>query len=379
MRGEVDKLKILLALIFIFQGLSIAVLAHPLVNYTHPAMRLVGVFLMVAGILYIYFKYKFAREIKAVQKEKGHLGAGARADRLKKQIMMGKAYKRAGGSKPEPEDKSKSILTKFMEWIFEKTEAISPYMLPIIGAIIIDAVIIYNILIRRAIELHGFDAITIAFGVSVILYNYIPKQYSFARDFLVFFLGLLFFIMIFPPIFYDFMFGTGGNAAVTKIFLGDPLVGLLNLGGIESSSKIIISGSDGKETATVFFVLANGKQAAVGIAEGCSGIFTASIFLSAFITFVLLEYRRFDRKVGLVIGLGIFTTYAANIFRMTIIILVGHYYDTDPGDLAHMSWAHINAGWLIFLAWIIPFWLLMYKYLMKSDLGNSDEGEKNGK
>ena len=105
-------------------------------------------------------------------------------------------------------------------------------------------------------------------------------------------------------------------------------------------------------------------------------IYTASIFLSAFITFILLEYRRFDRKVGLLIGLGIFTSYLANLFRMTIIVLVGHYYDTDPVNLTNLSWAHTNAGWLIFLAWIIPFWWLMYRFLMKKDISKIPDEEQ---
>ena len=65
MRGEVDKLKILLALIFIFQGLHIAILSNPLIKI-HEGLRLFGVLLMVMGILYIYFKYKMAK----TQKEK---------------------------------------------------------------------------------------------------------------------------------------------------------------------------------------------------------------------------------------------------------------------------------------------------------------------
>ena len=263
-----------------------------------------------------------------------------------------------------------------MEWSKKNTEVISPYMLPIIGAVVVDAVIIYNILINKSIDLKGFDTITILFGISLISYNYIPDQYTFARDFFVFFLGLLFFILVFPPIFYEQIIGSGGNATITKIFLGDPVVGLLKLGGIESSCSIVDTGSG--QVATLFFPLAQtGKEASVGIAEACSGIYTASIFLSAFITFVLVEYKRFNLKVGLIIGLGIITTYLANILRMTIIVLIGYYFDTDPTSLSNLSWAHVNAGWLIFMAWIIPFWFLMYRFLMSKDIGEMENKSKN--
>jgi exosortase/archaeosortase family protein len=379
MSNEVDKLKILLALIVIFQGMTIALLADPLVTYTHPAMRLFGLFLIFIGCYYIYFKYKQAAHDKLEaekEKDKGRRRTTSIHDRLRTASTQGyrsQAQLRQGEAIDQVEPKEENILARIMNWTLKKGEKFSNYTLPIIGAVIIDAVIIYNILINRSIDLAGFDAITIAFGISLIIYNYIPTSFGYARDFLVFFLGLVFFILVFPPIFYDLIFGSGGNAIVTKIFLADPLTGLLNAVGIESSSEII----DG--TAYVFFPLAQTDETAqVGIAEGCSGIYTVSIFLSAFITFVLLEYKKFDRKVGLIIVLGIFTSYIANILRMFIIILVSHYYDNDPGNLVNLSWMHVNAGWMIFLAWIIPFWWLMYRYLMKGDIERVEEDDKKG-
>ena len=375
MRGEVDKLKILIALIFVFQGMSIAVIQHPLLK-SYQWMRLFGVFLMVMGILYIYFKYHIAKvsKEKKIQEKNIENKTFSKSKNFSIQIQKDQINKDLGKI-DEVEDKS--ILIRSMYWISKKAEKISPYTIPIIGAIVVDAVIIYNILINKSINLRGFDAITITFGISLILYNYIPKQFQFARDFFVFFLGLLFFILIFPPIFYNLLFGEGGDAFITKTLLGDPVSGILNLGGIESYCKIINT-STRSETATVFFTLSQtGEEASVGIAEACSGIYTLSIFLSAFITFVLLEYKRFDRKVALLIGIGIFTTYIANLLRMTIIILVGHYYDTDPNGLPNLAWTHINAGWIIFMAWIIPFWWLMYRFLMKKDINkNFDEIEK---
>jgi exosortase/archaeosortase family protein len=214
------------------------------------------------------------------------------------------------------------------------------------------------------------------FGASIIAYNYIPEKFAFARDFFVFFLGLLFLILVFPPIFYELVMGSGGSAQATKILLADPVSWILNVGGIDSYTLIGPSVETGGEVAYVYFPLkANGEIAGVGVGEACSGIYTASIFLAAFITFVLIEYKRFDIKVGIIIGLGVLTTYIANIFRMTIIVLVGHYYDSDPINLSSLNWTHINAGWLIFMAWIVPFWWLMYRFLMKKDI--SEDEEKN--
>ena len=283
--------------------------------------------------------------------------------------------------KKEPETPAEeSLLTRIMNSIVSRSEQVSPYFLPIIGALIIDAVIIYNILIEHSFDFKSWDVITIMFGASLIVYNYVPGRYSFTRDFFVFFLGLLFLILIFPPIFYELFMGSGGSAQVTRVLLADPVSGLLNLGGIDSFIEVNINPDTGKEVAYIVFPLkATGENAKVGITEACSGIYTASIFLAAFISFVLLEYKRFDKKVGMIIGLGIFTTYIANILRMTIIILVGHFYDTNPDSkvgLTNLNWWHTNAGWLIFMAWIIPFWWLMYRYLMMKDIGKKGDDVK---
>jgi exosortase/archaeosortase family protein len=376
MSGEADKLKILLALIFILTGMSFGLLSHPIVGHGQPIMRVFGILLMIFGIIYLYFKFKMGKKEKEQEQieEPERKRKITRAEKIQIQKLKSKGLRRADVKEPEVEDRS--ILARFMDWSFTKSEGISQYTLPIIGAVIIDAVLIYNILSRNSLDLRGFDTITITFGISLIVYNYIPDEYNFARNFFVFFFGLLFFILVFPPIFYKSIIGTSGNAVITKALLGDPVVWLLNLSGIKSTSTIVGSGSS--EFATIYFPLAqNGLEASVQIGESCSGIYTVSIFLSAFITFVLLEYKRFDLKVGSLIVLGIFISYIGNIIRMYIIVLVGHYYDSDPGNMTNLGWTHSYAGLFIFLAWIIPFWFLMYWFLMRKDINKDKEKIKS--
>ena len=76
----------------------------------------------------------------------------------------------------------------------------------------------------------------------------------------------------------------------------------------------------------------------------------------------MVEYRRFDQKVAILLGLGILTSYVANLLRMSIIILVGSHYGTDA-----LLWTHENLGELIFLAWIAVFWSFMFNYLFDSE------------
>ena len=93
------------------------------------------------------------------------------------------------------------------------------------------------------------------------------------------------------------------------------------------------------------------------IGLSCSGLYSVAIFVSAFTAFVAVEYKKFDHKVAMLLIVGIFLAWIANILRMTIIVIVGHYYGRNT-----MIWTHNNIGELIFMAWVILFWLFMFQY-----------------
>ena len=93
------------------------------------------------------------------------------------------------------------------------------------------------------------------------------------------------------------------------------------------------------------------------ISLSCSGLYSVAIFVSAFIAFVAVEYRKFDRKVANLLGLGILLAWIANIIRMTIIVIVGYYKGAET-----MVWVHNNIGEFIFMAWVALFWWFMFRY-----------------
>ena len=305
---EINKLKILIALIIFFQGFNIGLLSHPLIKASS-WFRILGWLMMICSAGYIYFLYR-SRKAEQSQPESKQQITDEKVKSIGKSEIKNLMHKRMDKS-PKTETapqrtQEDNLITKFMNSFLKKAQRFSKYTLVIIGALIIDAVIIYNIVLNKYINPTGWDMITILFGVSLILYYHIPNQFSFARDFFVFFLGLLFLILIFPPIFYDLFLGSGGSAQITRVLLADPVSGILNAGGIDSYTEIISEG--GGQVAYIYFPLKeNGLIAGVGIAEACSGIYTASIFLAAFITFILIEYKKLDFKVGVIIGLGIFT------------------------------------------------------------------------
>lgn len=116
----------------------------------------------------------------------------------------------------------------------------------------------------------------------------------------------------------------------------------------------------------------------VGIGFSCTGLYSVSIFISGFIAFILIEYKKFDIRVASLLTLGVFTSWFANILRMTIIVAVGSHYGGEA-----LNWTHANMGIFIFMLWVGIFWGVMFKLLvpkdqMRDEKEEREEGEKEG-
>jgi len=135
-------------------------------------------------------------------------------------------------------------------------------------------------------------------------------------------------------------------------FLGKPLVNLLSILGF----KVWASGN------TIYYTdLTLGLSSSVSIATGCTGIDSVIIFSCAFFSFLYVEYSILDKRTFLLFSLGLFIAYFANLLRMSIIILSGHYWGHEA-----LESAHENAGWLIFTIWIFIFWNIINWFYTKS-------------
>ena len=246
-----------------------------------------------------------------------------------------------------------------------------PYLW-IIGLIVIAADVALNVFIQKS-EIGGNDLIVLFFGVSLIIYDPPPwmrfgtylKKYNREKDFIVVFLGLLILILVLPIYGNALLTGHTQGTQTGELYLGDDIVYLLltaPLSGILS----ILGVANTASGAVLSFEMANGDTGSVGIAATCAGIYSFGIFLSAFIAFVLSEYSRFTRRIGILLIIGSALTYLANLLRMTLIVLAGYYngigYGDDPAPFT-LLWTHKYAGELIFISWVAVFWWIAFKYL----------------
>ena len=225
--------------------------------------------------------------------------------------------------------------------------------------VLISSVIIYEYFSDRVIS----DADFLVAFLAIILYTYdeIPYNYTRELDFLVLFFLTLLLTTIAPSLFYRIYYKQIGETsqgfiseeAIVSFFLAQPLVNILNLFGF-------VSHSDGQ---TVYFEnLESGLYQGIGIAESCSGIISVQIFTAALFAFVIVERYSFSNQLFLIFILGIFVAYISNLFRMTIIIIVGHYWGMDA-----LEWVHENIGWVIFTIWVTIFYLILNKFFIHDE------------
>ena len=108
----------------------------------------------------------------------------------------------------------------------------------------------------------------------------------------------------------------------------------------------------------IYYDTTLGYTQRVWIADDCSGIYSIFIFISFFISYIVVEYKKFDSYALYFLIIGVISAYVANILRMALIILAGHYRGGDA-----LEWAHVNVGWMLFTLWMLIFWIIIINTL----------------
>ena len=302
---QTDRIKLVIGMVLLFGGLNLTILLSHL-------SRLYGVALVFAGIGIILW------------------AAGG--------IERGRTPKAA---------EKKSLATSIIHILTFNGRFRDA--LPIAGIGILSLVAVFNLLVSENSYLGSNDYVAIFLAGVLISYNLVPGKYSVERDFALLFSVLLFFLLVVPTTILQLTStGEDTNSPITYYLLAMPTTAFVNLLGISAESV---------GYNVIRIIGPEGEAMNLSIALSCSGLYSVAIFVSAFFAFVAVEYKKFDRKVMLLLGIGIFLAWIANIIRMSIIVVVGKYYGGDT-----MEWVHNNIGELIFMAWVTLFWLFMFRY-----------------
>ncbi|HEX9341587.1 MAG TPA: archaeosortase/exosortase family protein [Thermoplasmata archaeon] len=238
---------------------------------------------------------------------------------------------------------------------------------PALGAAIVLTDIAYNVFLSANPQLLTEDTIAILLGATLLVHPLVPDKYARERDFVLAFFVLLNLILVAPLLlsraFYqDFQRSVD---VYSWVALAPETSGVLSMIGVSNTVHPV---SGATAPGLTFVPLHVGAEVTIVITTACSGIYSFGIFASAFAAFVMTEYEKPSKRLWVFLGLGLITSYIANVLRMVVIILVGYYTDTGETDLQHMLIAHSYAGWLIFLAWIALFWSLLFRFLPQTGI-----------
>jgi len=214
------------------------------------------------------------------------------------------------------------------------------------GAAIIAFVVIWNVIVSDRPEYGDLDTLTIMLGGLVLLSPFLMRKFRVEAAFSLLFIGLVVILLVVPQAVTSIHEDTGSSVGnwYVHYMLAAPFAGILNLIGIDASSSSNI----------VSMQFHDGTTQVLSISAYCAGLYSFSIFLAAFASFVLVFERLSTKNLSIVLALGLLIAYLGNLFRMVIIGVVGYYNGLDA-----LLWTHSNVGWMIFLAWSAVFWYLV--------------------
>lgn len=323
-------LQLLLGLVLAFQGLALAITSPKEVT-VHWWMRLVGAAMAVGGLWYLY-RYLPREVLELPMSEAAKQRA---AHELVRRLSQG--------------ERPTTLAQRLTDRLTLQGRLL-PF-LPFVGAAIVVLDVYWNVGLTGSREFLTYDWLAIMTGAFLIIYNYLPADLNRERDFAFVFLLALALMLVVPVLLERAAEGNAassvGISAYSEYLLAKPVDGMMRLSGVETEIDGI----------TISFDTVNGTRINLLIATSCSGVYSFAIFTSAFLAFAASEFREWDRRLKYFLAIGIVAAYVANLLRMYIIVMVGHFYGSDA-----LMWTHANAGWLIYMGWVSVFWWLLFRW-----------------
>jgi exosortase/archaeosortase family protein len=256
---------------------------------------------------------------------------------------------------PKEDPPGIKLVDAILKWIG------NDYIVMAAGAVIIAIVVIWNIFLSSRTVFGDLDTLTILFGGLVLFFPLLVHKFKVESIFSLMFVGFVVLFLVVPQAITSLHKGAGSSVGnwYVQYMLAAPFADILNLVGIHASSSGNI----------VVLHFHDGTVQALSISAYCAGLYSFSIFLAAFFSFVLVFERLPPRTLVFVLALGLLVAYLGNLFRMVIIGVVGYYRGLEA-----LLWTHENVGWVIFLSWSALFWYFLLDYVSKRSYSSKASG-----
>ncbi len=232
------------------------------------------------------------------------------------------------------------------------------YVIPVAGFALVLSWSIWKMVLIGETNLRMEDFIVTLLGLALVVYPSGKSKLGEVKDFIVLYLMLLAIVFVIIWRTYSFVTGESHYRVTTyaeHYFVALPVSWLLQLFGFNVHAILDL---DGIGLSNLIEYEHDGLMQRVGIGVGCSGLYSAGLFFSAFLAFVIARYRRMDvyTSTGLLVGFA--TTWASNIIRMAITVMAGIVWGHRALVIVHSF-----IGILIFVAFLSVFWIIIVRWL----------------
>jgi archaeosortase C (PEF-CTERM variant) len=217
----------------------------------------------------------------------------------------------------------------------------------ILGASLIVITLIHNAYISNQPGIGDLDTLSMALGGLIMVYPFVLGRFKVEICFALLFVALVVVILVVPQAILSLDDESSEGNWYVYYLLAAPFAGALNLLGIPSNA----------DASNVMITFVDGSTHILSISTACAGLYSFSIFVSAFFSFVLVFERLPLRITVSVLSVGLLVAYLGNLLRMIVIGVIGYYY-----GIGALLWAHDNVGWMIFLSWSSVFWYAALRF-----------------
>ncbi|UCE45335.1 MAG: exosortase/archaeosortase family protein [Methanobacteriota archaeon] len=211
-------------------------------------------------------------------------------------------------------------------------------------------------------DLRMEDFIVTLLGLSLVVYSSERSRLGEVKDFIV--LYLLFLTIVFVVIWRTYSLVTGEShyrvtAYAEYYVVTMPVTWMLTALGFHVNAILDL---DGIGLSNIIEYEHDGMMLRVGIGVGCSGLYSAGLFFSAFLAFVVARYRRVDIYTSVGLSAGFVVTWMANITRMVVTVMAGIAWGHPA-----LATVHSYIGIIIFVAFITVFWVFIVRWLDRKE------------
>lgn len=218
---------------------------------------------------------------------------------------------------------------------------------PLLGAALIGLDLLWNLTVTESFAIGGYDSVLLALAVLLLLHPWLWPRYEWLTAFALLFLSFVLLLYIVPVLIGNVFFGGFQNLSegVVTSLVAVPVYGILTLGGIPASLDGVLLTFESQGTGSL----------TVWIGYYCAGFFSVALVVSAYVSWLLVEFEQINRRLMGFLALGVVLAWVANLIRVTLVILSGHWWGVDE-----LKFVHENLGAPLFFGWMaLFFWLVM--------------------